>query len=168
MRTAPSSTRQHFQVRSGAAVNVPFLRRVIHQTLSCRIFSSSLDNSTYGSYVPFSDVRARRCSRAAENNQPGALTRQLMKPWRHRATGGGQRSSQSTATPVTNNYGQQAIAGGLLRTVPLRHLEEGFATETPERQHGRPRPRPHNSQLGLSECYALAVHNYGTVSLNEF
>lgn len=69
---------------------------------------------------------------------------------------------------MTNNYGQQAIAGGLLRTVPLRHLEEGFATETPERQHGRPRPRPPNSQLGLSECYALAVHNYGTVSLNEF
>lgn len=139
MRTAPSSTRQHFHVRSGAAVNVPFLRRVIHQTLSCRIFSSSLDNSTYGSYAPFSAVRARRCSRAAENNQPGALTRQLMKPWRHRATGSGRRAAviaingdSSDKQLWTTGHRWRIIADGPLATFGRRVRDRD--ARTPARQ----------------------------------
>jgi hypothetical protein len=105
-------------------------------TLSCRISSSSLDNykCTVRQLCPFSAVRARRCSRAAEN-KPGALTRQLMEP-------GGTGSVRRTAVIAINGDSsdkQQAIVAELLdrqpglRTVPLR--QEGFATETPERQN---------------------------------
>lgn len=92
-----------------------------------------------------------------------------MEPWRHRATGSGQRAAVIAINGDSSDKQFQQADGPL--AIFGKRVRDRDA-KTPERQnasqHGRPRPRPHNSQLGLSECYALAVHNYGTVSLNEF